>query len=183
MVKTNLMALFALTLIILSPQEVPAQSNSLNGDNPEVGEDTVFFDCPNEYGIQGLGEHYPEFPGGEDALIRFITDNTVYPQTAIDDSITGKVLAVFVVNTDGSVDDIRIYRGIRSDIDSACYRVIKAMPDWKPGGLVRKAGKGFYLTKYRISYSLPIMFTLDTLTTRQGIIITPKRKPEHGTTH
>lgn len=180
MVKTTMTASFALMLVFIMADRVPAQSKSQTADGQKVAEDTVFFNLPDDRATWPNPEQFPEFPGGESALIEYIINNTIYPQTAIDDSISGKVYTNFVVNIDGSVDNIKIWRGIRCDLDSVCYRVIKEMPAWEPGQVMRKTRKGWYWTKTRISYSIPFTFTLDTLATGRGFIITPKEKSNHS---
>ncbi|MFO8234616.1 MAG: energy transducer TonB [Bacteroidales bacterium] len=174
LVKTYMIASFALTFVFIISVKVPAQSKSQTDNSLEVTEDTVFFDLPNE-DVWIIMDQPPQFPGGDSALISYITNNTIYPQTAINDSITGKVFTLFVVNIDGSTDNVQILRGVRSDINSECIRVIKEMPTWKPGEVIREAQKGYYWAKMRMPYSIRFSFTLDTISTpNERIIIRPK---------
>ena len=98
-------------------------------------------------------EKMPEFPGGEKALLNFIAENVVYPQSAKDKNISGRVFVTFVVEKDGSVSDVKLLRGIGKECDEEAMRVVKAMPKWKPG---MNEGK-----PVRVSYALPIHFRLD----------------------
>jgi len=171
--KPCIIASFAITFIFITSNEVLCQSKSQTSKDQKLKADTVFFDLPNEEVFIEF-EQFPQFLGGENALVNYIIDNTIHPQTALNDSITGRVITRFAVNIDGSIDDVQIIRGVRSDLDSVCIRVIEEMPAWKPGEVMKKAQKGYYWTKFRMFYSMPITFTLDTLPITKGFIITPK---------
>ncbi|HUM47238.1 MAG TPA: energy transducer TonB, partial [Chitinophagales bacterium] len=84
-------------------------------------------------GIYTLTENQPEFTGGQESLIRFLQKNLRYPSEARENGIEGKVVAQFVVNENGAISDIRIIRGIGGGCDEEIVRVIKLMPNWKPG--------------------------------------------------
>lgn len=97
-------------------------------------------------------EDQPTFPGGDEARIRFLTNNIKYPQMARENSIQGTVYVTFVVERDGSVTDVRVLRGIGGGCDEEAIRVIKAMPKWNPG---KQRGK-----PVRVQFNMPIKFTL-----------------------
>jgi protein TonB len=78
-------------------------------------------------------EEMPEFPGGESALLAFIAKNTIYPEEAIRNNITGRVILKFVVNPDGSVGRTEIIRGIDILLDQEAIRVIGTLPRFRPG--------------------------------------------------
>lgn len=103
--------------------------------------------------VYQIVDKMPEFPGGEKALLNFISENIVYPQSAKDKNISGRVFVTFVVEKDGSVSDVKLLRGIGKECDEEAMRVVKAMPKWKPG---MNEGK-----PVRVSYALPIHFRLD----------------------
>lgn len=94
----------------------------------------------------------PVFPGGEDELYKFLQENIKYPQLAKETNISGTVYIYFVIETDGSVSDVRLVKGIRGGCDEEALRVVKMMPKWSPGRLDGKA--------VRVSYALPIVFSL-----------------------
>jgi hypothetical protein len=75
-------------------------------------------------------EQMPIFPGGYDALAKFIKDNLKYPPTAIADSISGIVMTKFSIDKNGKVVNVFTMEGVRSDLDSACIKAISIMPDW-----------------------------------------------------
>jgi TonB family protein len=144
--------------------------------NPEK-KDTVFFEIPEKYKNDFIEfEEFPEFPGGEIELKNFIIEKTVYPQSAIKDSIEGKVFMRFAIDIDGCPTDVQVIRGIRSDLDNESIRVLKEMPGWKPGSTVFRAKKGLYRAKAKMWYSVPFTYTFSNEQPKWGIgiIIKPK---------
>lgn len=97
-------------------------------------------------------EEMPAFPGGEEALFKYLGENIKYPPMAKDAGIKGIVYVTFVVKEDGSVKDVKVLRGIGGGCDEEAIRVVKAMPKWKPG---KQRGKSV-----RVQYNLPIRFVL-----------------------
>ena len=97
-------------------------------------------------------EDMPEFPGGEQAMMDFVGKNVQYPKEAMEKEISGRVLVGFIVEKDGSVNEVKIVRGIGGGCDEEAVRVVKAMPKWKPG---KEKGK-----PVRVIYMMPIFFKL-----------------------
>jgi len=97
-------------------------------------------------------EQMPEFPGGEGAMLSYITSHIVYPPLAKENGITGKVFVSFVVDNSGHVKDVKVLRGIGGGCDEEAVRVIKSMPEWKAG---RQNGKAV-----NVQYNIPIKFSL-----------------------
>ena len=97
-------------------------------------------------------EDKPLFPGGEGGLQKYIAKNTKYPEIAKENGITGKVYIQFVINKKGKVTDVKLLRGVDPALDKEALRVIKALPDWKPG---KQRGKAV-----KVSFQVPINFTL-----------------------
>lgn len=100
----------------------------------------------------GIAEVDPEFPGGLEALYKFITDNLKYPQLALENAIQGKVYITFFVEKDGSVSNVRILRDIGGGCGLAAKRVVESLPKWIPG---RQSGQ-----VVRTQFNLPINFVL-----------------------
>ena len=95
----------------------------------------------------------PEFPGGQEALFRFLSNTVKYPLIAQENRIQGRVVCQFFVNPDGTIDDISVLRsGGDPSLDREAVRVIKCMPKWKPGTVRGKP--------VRVKYSLPVNFIL-----------------------
>lgn len=98
-------------------------------------------------------ESMPEFPGGQQALFKYLGDNVKYPVIAQENGIQGRVICQFVVNKDGSIVDIEVVRsGGDPSLDKEAIRVIKSMPKWKPG---KQRGK-----PVRVKFTLPVNFKL-----------------------
>ena len=97
-------------------------------------------------------EVYPEFPGGVEALYKYIAENIRYPQEAKDIHIEGRVVVRFVVMEDGSIADVEVLRGIGGGCDEEAVRVVKTMPKWKAAVDGGKPVKAHYV--------LPINFVL-----------------------
>ena len=102
--------------------------------------------------VYNVVEQMPEFPGGEQAMMKFVAENVKYPQEAKDKNISGRVFVSFVVEKDGSVNEVKVLRGIGGGCDEEAVRVISAMPKWKPG---KQKGE-----PVRVSYQIPINFKL-----------------------
>ncbi len=93
-----------------------------------------------------------EFPGGEEAMFKFLVKKIEYPITAIENSISGRVFVQFIVNTNGEISDVSILRGVHPSLDAEAVRVIKLMPKWKPA---TKDG-----VPAKVKMNLPIIFNL-----------------------
>lgn len=105
-----------------------------------------------EESIFKIVEKMPEFPGGEEALLKYLGKNTKYPPMAKDAGISGKVFVTFVVEKDGSISDVKLLRKIGGGCDEEALRVVKNMPKWSPG---KQRGKNV-----RVQFNLPINFIL-----------------------
>ena len=94
----------------------------------------------------------PEFPGGIDAMYRFLQDNISYPNLALEYDVSGTVYITFVVETDGTVTNPKVLRDIGGGCGLEALRVVKMMPKWKPG---MNEGK-----PVRAQFNLPVRFVL-----------------------
>ena len=98
-------------------------------------------------------ESMPEFPGGQQALFKYLVENVKYPVIAQENGIQGRVICQFVVNKDGSIVDVVAVRSSgEASLDKEAIRVIKSMPKWKPG---KQRGK-----PVRVKYTVPVNFRL-----------------------
>jgi len=99
-----------------------------------------------------LVEQMPEFPGGEQALMQFLSDHIRYPVRAQERGIQGRVVVQFVVNADGSITDLKIVQSVYPALDREAVRVIQAMPKWIPGKIDGEA--------VRVLFTKPVVFRL-----------------------
>ena len=98
-------------------------------------------------------ESMPEFPGGQQALFKYLAENVKYPVIAQENGIQGRVICQFVVNKDGSIVDVVVVRSSgEPSLDKEALRVINSMPKWKPG---KQRGK-----PVRVKYTVPVNFRL-----------------------
>ena len=86
-------------------------------------------------------------------IMNYISKNTIYPQTARENFITGRVFVSFVVNKNGEVERVKVLRGVDQFLDAEAVRVVQSMPKFKPG---KQRGKAV-----NVQYNIPINFTLD----------------------
>ena len=135
------------------------ESYTLPEDSNTSGVKTEDPDCYEVGGIEDddalLGvvvEDDPEFPGGMEALYKFLQDNVQYPQLALENGIEGRVYVTFVVEEDGSITNPRLLRDIGGGCGQEALRVVKMMPKWKPG---KQSGK-----PVRVQFNLPVNFVL-----------------------
>lgn len=98
-------------------------------------------------------EQLPEFPGGEDELMKYLSNAIKYPERAVRENAQGKVVVGFVVNKDGEIEELKVKRSLGFGCDDEALRVIKAMPKWKPGK--------FNGRNVNVYYDLPIQFSLE----------------------
>jgi protein TonB len=97
-------------------------------------------------------EQQPEFPGGVEAMYKWINSNIRYPTVAEEMGISGRVTLQFVVGRDGVIRDIEIIRGVDPSLDKEAIRVVSKMPKWLPG---KQRGNAV-----SVKFTMPITFTL-----------------------
>lgn len=97
-------------------------------------------------------EVVPSYPGGMEALFRFIAKNIRYPKAARENGTQGKVTVDFVVERDGKLTDVKVSHGIGDGCDEESVRVIKLSSPWIPGM------EGLH--PVRVAYSVPISFAM-----------------------
>ena len=107
---------------------------------------------PKEEEIFVAVEQPAEFPGGQAALMKWLSQNIRYPEAAQQNDIQGRVVVKFVVEKDGSVGHAEIARGVDKDLDREALRVVNKMPKWQPG-----KNNGVAVRSY---FNLPVTFRL-----------------------
>ena len=94
----------------------------------------------------------PAYPGGEAAMLKFLSENIKYPPEDMRRGVSGIVRLSFVINSEGKVKRVRAHAGPSRKIMQEAIRVIKIMPDWTPGTLDGK--------KVSVLFNLPIRFNV-----------------------
>ena len=133
-----------------------------------IGKGTVFFGKNVFFGCKALTEEQrqaimerikairrdeksPEFPGD---VYQWLNQHVSYPKECIEKNIQGRAHVQIVIDTDGSVGDIKVLRSPDPAISAEAIRLAKSMPKWKPATQGNKA--------VRMRYVLPVMFRLGT---------------------
>ncbi|MFB6342695.1 energy transducer TonB [Saccharicrinis sp. FJH62] len=116
---------------------------NIDTEDEEIDENVVF----------QIVEKMPSFPGGEAAMMKFLSDNIKYPTIAQENGIQGRVYVNFVVSKTGEISNIKVVRGVDPALDQEAIRVVKSMPKWEPG---EQRGK-----PVNVSFMLPINFVLN----------------------
>ncbi len=83
--------------------------------------------------VYSFADKMPQFPGGNAELMKYIDENLIYPPTAKEKGIQGRVIVRFVVKSDGSIGNAQVIRSLDPECDKEAIRVIKSLPKWTPG--------------------------------------------------
>jgi TonB family protein len=110
-------------------------------------------DTPQEDPVFKVVEVMPKYPGGQEALFKYMSNNVKYPENARKNRIQGTVFISFVVKKDGTVSDARVLRGVDEELDKEALRVVNEMPKWNPG---KEKGK-----PVNVQFNLPVAFKLN----------------------
>lgn len=137
--------------------ELTVSIADIKGTDEETGMDIaelkdVLQDDSSTGSVFTMVEQMPQFPGGEEELLKFISENLKYPYVASESGIQGRVIVRFVVSVTGEVTNIEIMRGLDPSCDREAIRVIKTMPKWIPG---KQNGKNV-----PVYFTIPILFKL-----------------------
>ena len=94
----------------------------------------------------------PSFPGGQGALMSYLSSHTKYPVVAQENGVQGRVTVSFVVERDGSITDVHVVRSVDPSLDREAARVVSSMPNWQPG---KQNGSAV-----RVKFNVPVQFKL-----------------------
>lgn len=142
MMRATKVAVF-LSLVLLPSLSTAASNRGASGFASDTVSDTEIFINPHQM---------PQFPGGERALMKFLQENVKYPPEAVKDSIQGRVVVKFIVDSLGYVGKIEVVRSVHELLDEEAVRVCKALPRFAPGRILGKA--------VSVWYTLPVTFKL-----------------------
>jgi TonB family protein len=132
----------------------PATTSSASGELQKIPGDNI-----EETTAESIHETFvvveemPMFPGGDQKLLDYIAQNTVYPEVAKENNIQGKVIVHFCVTSEGGVSQASILKGVDPGLDKEAIRVVNSLPAFKPG---RQGGKAVY-----VWFQVPITFKLN----------------------
>lgn len=107
---------------------------------------------PEDDKVYQVVEVMPEFPGGQNELLKYLARNIKYPEESVKNKEEGRVSLTFIVNKDGSISDVKVVRNATPALDAEAIRIVKSMPNWTPG---KEKGKDV-----RVAYTVPVTFRL-----------------------
>lgn len=135
---------------ITSQRDVAIPAGAFTGESPSIpvesgtGEEEIFV----------VVEEMPQFPGGDDALLRYLYSQLRYPSLALDSKIQGIVVIQFIIDEQGRIINPIVVRELGGGCDEEALRVVRGMPNWQPG---KQRGR-----PVKVRYNLPIRFQLRT---------------------
>ena len=129
-------------------EEIP-EPEKLAEDQPEQPEVVDMYNEPVDFRVV---EDLPQFPGGAAEFMKWLTKNLKYPVQAQQQKVKGRVVAEFIVNTDGSVSDLTLVEHLNSACDQEVLRVLRMMPKWQAGVMNARP--------CRTKVCIPIVFNL-----------------------
>lgn len=107
---------------------------------------------PQDDKVYEVVDVMPEFPGGQNELLKYLARNIKYPEESVKNKEEGRVSLTFIVNKDGSISDVKVVRNATPALDAEAIRIVKSMPNWTPG---KEKGKDV-----RVAYTVPVTFRL-----------------------
>ncbi len=149
------------------------QANHFTVDNQGIAADSVLIaddDSVAQKGVFVEWETYPEYPGGNEAMLEYIKSNRQFPQEAMDRGVAGRVIVQFTVDSTGHVCKECVVKSIDPQLDGEAIRLIRNMPRWKPGA--------FRGRPWNVRYTLPVSFVLPDSITQK---VTESHKPKGPT--
>jgi protein TonB len=103
--------------------------------------------------VLSMAEKMPEFPGGSEALLKYFQENLNYPEDARKEKIEARIIVQFIVEPDGSLTNIKLFRGHQYEsLNNEAIRIIENMPKWIPA---KQKGK-----RVRCRFLQPITFKI-----------------------
>ncbi len=138
---------------IVSSFDIPGYDTTAMWDKNFFIKHPGFKDLTSDSIIFIIPENMPEYIGGDEARIRFLTNNLRYSQADVAERVQGTVFISFIIDKDGSTSNVKLLRGIGGDCDKEALRVVRLMPKWKPGIFNNKP--------VRVQFNMPLKFTLN----------------------
>jgi protein TonB len=131
------------------PTEIPEKPEDPETPEEEKPEVVDMYNEPVDFRVV---EDLPQFPGGAAEFMKWLTKNLKYPAQAQQQKVKGRVVAEFIVNTDGSVSDLALVEHLNAACDQEVLRVLRMMPKWQAGVMNAKP--------CRTKVCIPIVFNL-----------------------
>ena len=169
-IHANILFALLITHVILIPETYGTQANHFTVDNQGIAADSVLIADDDSVAQEEMfveWETYPEYPGGNEAMLEYIKSNRQFPQEAMDRGVAGRVIVQFTVDSTGHVCKECVVKSIDPQLDGEAIRLIRNMPRWKPGA--------FRGRPWNVRYTLPVTFDLPDSATKK-VVESPKPK-------
>lgn len=118
--------------------------SSVTDENENTSESSVV-----DNKLYSVVEQMPNFPGGEEALMKFINEHIKYPQSALEQGTQGTIMLRFVVTGTGDIGEVQILKGLDPDCNNEAIRVVKSLPKFNPGMQQGRPVSVWYTTPVR----------------------------------
>lgn len=118
--------------------------SSVTDENENTSESSVV-----DNKVYSVVEQMPNFPGGEEALMKFINEHIKYPQSALEQGTQGTIMLRFVVTGTGGIGEVQILKGLDPDCNNEAIRVVKSLPKFNPGMQQGRPVSVWYTTPVR----------------------------------
>jgi len=151
-----LLTLFSFVLVAQERELSDYEKYRMEKDNERLGQqdEEVFY----------IVEDMPKFQGEDGKEFRkYITENVRYPQEAVKNNITGKVIVSFIVNKNGKVVNAQVEKSVDITLDAEAVRVVMSSPKWEPG---KQRGEAV-----NVKFTFPINFVLDNQEQTEPVVI------------
>lgn len=131
-------------------------SFNMSADAPAMQKGTITYFLNDDKKVDAsvpfqMVEEKPTFQGGDsNQFSKWVNQRLVYPEVVKKQGIQGRVTVQFTVQTDGSVSNVRVLRGVHPELDNEAVRVVSASPKWKPGKYKDKV--------VPVTYTFPVIF-------------------------
>ena len=131
--------------------EITSPEDLVDAKAIEVKDGKIYKSPEDE--IFKIVEDMPKYPGGQEALQIYLSEQVKYPENAIKRQVEGRVFVSFVIDKEGYVTDVKMAKGVDPDLDAEAMRVVASMPPWTPG---KQRG-----IPVAVSFTIPINFKLN----------------------
>lgn len=139
-----------IVLFLLCPFYIISQSEQIVAPDSMANGDTLSFQKDTSKIVRFVSYQEASFRGGMAEMNKYIKDNFQYPNSSISDSPQGRAFIEITVDSDGSIKDVKVLKGISEELDEELLRVVKNMPNWIPTD--SKDGKVKSLVRFPVNF-------------------------------
>lgn len=147
---TNVVAQNVLATLIATYKTAKKAAKDMQ--QKKLEQDSVKQITSTEDKVFDVVDEMPSFPGGQGAMMEFLSKNIKYPVVAEENGIQGRVLVKIVVKKDGTIDSPIVVKGVDPLLNKEAIRVVKTMPKWIPG---KQKGE-----PVNVSFIIPVTFRI-----------------------